>query len=190
VQAPIYDAFAVRLAKAVAGLTVGDGRDEGTRIGPLIDGAARRRICGLIDSAVSGGARIMTGGGGAPVPGGQFLAPTVLSGVSHDMEIARTEIFGPVAPLIRFDTESEAIALANDSIHGLAAYVFDRDPDRLVRVTEALEAGMIGVNTGQISTELAPFGGVKQSGLGREGGQPGIEDYLELKFLCAQVQDA
>ncbi|MBL9048444.1 MAG: aldehyde dehydrogenase family protein, partial [Tabrizicola sp.] len=135
VQAPIYDAFAVRLAKAVAGLTVGDGRDEGTRIGPLIDGAARRRICGLIDSAVSGGARIMTGGGAAPVPGGQFLAPTVLSGVSHDMEIARTEIFGPVAPLIRFDTESEAIALANDSIHGLAAYVFDRDPDRLVRVT-------------------------------------------------------
>jgi succinate-semialdehyde dehydrogenase / glutarate-semialdehyde dehydrogenase len=188
VQSAVYDEFAARLATAVSQLKVGDGQSSSVQMGPLIDASSRQRVEQLITEACSAGARVLVGGGRADDDAGNYLAPTVLVDVSQSMLITRTEIFGPVAPLIRFDTEAEAVAMANDSIHGLAAYVFDSDADRLVRVAEALEVGMVGVNTGLISTEVAPFGGVKQSGLGREGGMTGIEDYQELKYVCTQLR--
>jgi succinate-semialdehyde dehydrogenase/glutarate-semialdehyde dehydrogenase len=183
VQSSVYDDFAARLVAAVAKLKVGSGFEEGVTQGPLIDDAAVRKVTSHIDDAVGKGARIASGG--APLaPGSRFFAPTVLTGVTPDMMVANEETFGPVAPLFRFNTEGEAIALANATEFGLAAYFYGRDIGRVWRVAEALEYGIVGINTGLISTEVAPFGGVKESGIGREGSKYGIEDYLEIKYLC------
>lgn len=181
----IYDEFCDKLTIAVKELKVGDGTEDGVMIGPLIDDGALRKVETLLEGAISDGAKVLTGG--VRVIGhGTFFQPTVLRGVSNTMKVVQEEIFGPVAPLVRFHSESEAVAMANDSIHGLASYVFASNPSVINRVTRALEAGMVGINTGVISTEVAPFGGVKQSGLGREGSQSGIEDYLETKYVCQQ----
>lgn len=181
VQAGVHDAFAERLAAKVAALKVGDGAGEGITQGPLITPAAVRKVETLIGEALAAGARLVLGGHRHPL-GGTFFEPTVLTGVTPAMAIAREEIFGPVATLTRFDTEAEAIALANDTEAGLAAYFYTRDLGRAFRVSEALEYGMVAVNEGILSTEVAPFGGMKQSGLGREGSKYGIEDYLEMKY--------
>ncbi len=186
VQAGIYDAFVERLAAAVNQLSVGNGLDAGVQQGPLVNAAALEKVERQIQQAVAQGARVACGGARHPL-GGSFFQPTVLANVSADMQVCRTETFGPVAPVIRFQTEAEAIRLANDTEYGLAAYFFTRDMARTWRVAEALEYGMVGVNAGVISTEVAPFGGVKQSGLGREGGAEGIEAYLETKYLCMTV---
>ncbi|WP_028710723.1 NAD-dependent succinate-semialdehyde dehydrogenase [Paracoccus pantotrophus] len=186
VQAGVHDAFVEKLAARVAALTVGDGQADGVAIGPLINQAALAKVEDHIADACAQGAAIAAGG--APhALGGTFFQPTVLSGMTLDMKIAREETFGPVAPVWRFETEEEAVALANASEFGLAGYFFSRDLGRVWRVAEALEVGMVGVNTGLISTEVAPFGGVKQSGLGREGSYYGIEDYLNVKYLCLSV---
>ena len=185
VQSGIYTAFAAALSDAVKGLTVGDGRQAGIAIGPLIDEAAARKVETLLADAVGQGARIAVGGQRAGA-GGTFFQPTVVAEVTAAMRLVQEEIFGPVAPLVRFATVEEAIALANASDHGLAGYLFSQSPATIERVTNAVEVGMLGINTGAISTELAPFGGVKQSGLGREGAQLGIEDYLETKYVCQQ----
>lgn len=181
----IYDDFCAQLVHAVKNLEVGEGMAKGVSVGPLIDAKALQKVEALLADAVKGGA-ICSIGGQRLNKTGNFFQPTVLREVSNDMSVVREEIFGPVAPLVRFHTEAEAIAMANDSIHGLASYVFASDPSRIERVTNDLEAGMVGINTGAISTEVAPFGGVKQSGLGREGAQLGIEDYLETKYVCQQ----
>ena len=183
VQSSVYDEFATRLAKAVEGLTVGSGLEAGVTQGPLIDMAAVEKVEAHINDAVSKGATVLTGGTRHP-SGGRFFTPTVLTGVTPDMVVARDETFGPVAPLFRFDTEQEAIELANRTEFGLAAYFYGRDIGRIWRVAEALEYGIVGINTGIISTEVAPFGGMKQSGIGREGSKYGIEDFLEIKYLC------
>ncbi|MBS0357222.1 MAG: NAD-dependent succinate-semialdehyde dehydrogenase [Proteobacteria bacterium] len=183
VQDGIYDAFAARLAEAAAALQVDDGLAAGAQVGPLINAAALAKVEGLVCDALAKGAHIVTGG--VPHPrGGLFYTPTVLAGITADMRIAREEIFGPVAPLFRFSTEEEAIALANDTPYGLAAYFYSRDIHRVWRVAEALEYGMVGINEGMISNEMAPFGGVKESGVGREGSRHGIDEYLEIKYLC------
>ena len=182
-QAGIHDAFAARLAQAVAALRVGPG-DAGAEIGPLISPAALAKVQAHVSDAVAKGAAIVTGGAALE---GTFFAPTVLTGVTAEMAVAREETFGPLAPVFRFDTEAEVIAAANDTEFGLASYVFTRDIARVWRVMEALEYGMVGINTGLISTEVAPFGGVKQSGLGREGSRHGIEDYLTMKYACLSV---
>ena len=183
VQASVYDAFAAKLAEAVKGLKVGDGREAGVTTGPLIDMKAVEKVEEHIQDALAKGARIVVGGKRHAL-GGSFFEPTVLADVTTDMAVTREETFGPVAPLFRFDTEEEAIRLANDTEFGLAAYFYARDIGRCWRVAEALEYGMVGINEGLISTEVAPFGGVKESGLGREGSKYGIEDYLEVKYLC------
>ena len=183
VQAGVYDAFVDRLVAAVAALKVGDGMAGGTTIGPLIDDAAVAKAEEHIADATAKGARVVAGGRRSVV-GDRFFEPTVLADVTQDMLITREETFGPVAPLIRFDTDADAIRLANDTPFGLAAYFYARDLKRVWTVAEAIEAGIVGVNTGIISTEVAPFGGVKLSGLGREGSSSGIEDYLELKYVC------
>jgi succinate-semialdehyde dehydrogenase/glutarate-semialdehyde dehydrogenase len=183
VQAGIHDAFADRLAKAVAALRVGPG-DEGSDIGPLITPAAVAKVEAHIADAYAKGAVVRTGGKRMD---GTFFAPTVLTGVTAAMTVAREETFGPLAPVFRFDTEAEVIAAANDTEFGLASYVYTRDMARVWRVMEGLEYGMVGVNTGLISTEVAPFGGVKQSGLGREGSRHGIEDYTDLKYACLDI---
>lgn len=183
VQDGIYDAFTEKLTAAVAALTVGAGDAEGTQIGPLIDGKAVEKVEEHIADALSRGARIALGGRRHPL-GGSFFEPTVLTDVTADMTVAREETFGPLAPLFRFHTEAEAIRLANSTESGLAAYFYSRDVHRVWRVAEALEYGIVGINEGLISTEVAPFGGVKESGLGREGSRYGIDDYLELKYLC------
>jgi len=183
VQSSVYDDFATRLARAVDKLKVGPGFDEGVSQGPLIDEAAVEKVESHIQDAVSKGASV-TRGGTRLQPGGRFFAPTVLTGVTPDMDIAREETFGPVAPLFRFGTEAEAIELANRTEFGLAAYFYGRDIGRVWRVAEALEYGIVGVNTGLISTEVAPFGGMKESGIGREGSKYGIEEYLEVKYIC------
>jgi len=183
VQASVYDAFSAKLVRAVEDLRVGSGFEEGITQGPLIDDAAVEKVRSHIADAVAKGARVARGG--EPLSRGpRFFAPTVLTNVTPDMAVAGEETFGPVAPLFKFNTEGEAIALANDTQYGLAAYFYGRDIGRIWRVAEALEYGMVGVNTGMISTELAPFGGVKESGIGREGSKYGIEDYLEMKYLC------
>ncbi|MBL8561161.1 MAG: NAD-dependent succinate-semialdehyde dehydrogenase [Gemmobacter sp.] len=182
-QAGIHDAFAARLAEAVAALRVGPG-DEGAEIGPLISPAALAKVQAHVADATAKGAQVVTGGAALE---GTFFAPTVLTGVTAEMAVAREETFGPLAPVFRFDTEAEVIAAANDTEFGLASYVFTRDVARVWRVMEALEYGMVGINTGLISTEVAPFGGVKQSGLGREGSRHGIEDYLTMKYACLSV---
>ena len=182
VQASVYDDFAARLAGAVDKLKVGPGLEEGITLGPLIDSAAVEKVEQHIQDALSKGASVLKGG--ARLGTGRFFAPTVLGDVTPDMDIAREETFGPVAPLFRFDTDEEAIALANDTEFGLAAYFYGRDIGRVWRVAEALEYGIVGINTGLISTEVAPFGGMKESGIGREGSKYGLDEYLEVKYLC------
>jgi len=183
VQSGVYDAFAAKLAAKVETMAVGDGFKAGVSIGPLIDEQGLAKVESHVADAVSKGARILTGG--KRVEGaGTFFTPTVLTGVTREMKVAREETFGPVAPLFRFDTVADVIAQANDTEFGLAAYFFAGDLKKVWRVAEALEYGMVGINTGLMSTETAPFGGIKQSGLGREGSRHGAEDYLEMKYLC------
>ena len=186
VQAGVYDAFAEKLAAAVNKLNVGDGLKAGITTGPLINKGAVDKVEEHIADVLSGGGKVLTGGKSHAL-GGTFFEPTVLTGVTNDMKVATEETFGPVAPLFKFDTEEEVIHLANNTIFGLASYFFARDVSRITRVQEALEYGMVGVNTGLISTEVAPFGGVKQSGLGREGSHHGIEDYMEMKYVCLSI---
>ncbi len=183
VQAPVYEAFTAKLVAAVSELRVGDGLRGPTDQGPLIDAQALAKVEEHISDAVAHGARVAYGGRRHPL-GGTFFQPTVLTNVRPEMMVAREETFGPVAPLFRFDTEGEAIRMANDTEFGLAAYFYTRDLARTWRVGEALEYGIVGVNTGLISTEVAPFGGVKESGMGREGSRYGILDYTEIKYLC------
>jgi len=180
VRAPIYDEFAERLTKKVSGLVVGDGLQEKATVGPLINDAATEKVLGHIDDARSRGA-VATVGGGAHSLGGHFVAPTVLTGTTEAMRIANEETFGPVAPLFRFESEEEAIALANSTPYGLAAYFYTEDIRRAWRVAERLEFGMVGCNTGSVSVEMAPFGGIKQSGFGREGSHFGIDEFLQVK---------
>ncbi len=182
-QDGIYDRFVDRLVAATAALKIGSGTTAGTDIGPLIDDKALAKVQEHIDDATAKGARVRTGGK-AHALGGRFFTPTVLSDVTADMLVSREETFGPLAPVFRFRDEAEVIAQANATPFGLAAYFFARDIGRIWRVAERIEAGIVGVNTGLISTEIAPFGGVKASGLGREGSKYGIEDYLEIKYLC------
>ncbi|MFJ1292635.1 NAD-dependent succinate-semialdehyde dehydrogenase [Paracoccus yeei] len=184
VQRGVYDAFAAKLAAKVAALKVGPGTDDGVQIGPMIEEKAIAKVEAHIADAVTKGATLLAGGTRL---GGLFFQPGVLTGVTTDMAVTREETFGPLAPLFVFDTEDEAVAMANDTIFGLAAYFYTRDFSRSVRVAEALEYGMVGHNTGAISNEVAPFGGVKQSGLGREGSHYGIEEYLETKYICSAV---
>ena len=186
VQAPVYAAFTERLVRAVAQLRVGDGLQGPTDQGPLIDASALAKVEQHVADALSKGAKIALGGKRHAL-GGTFFEPTVLTEVTPAMLAAREETFGPVAPLFRFETESEAIAMANDTEFGLAAYFYTRDLARSWRVAEALQYGMVGLNTGIFSTEVAPFGGVKESGIGREGSKYGILDYTEIKFLCVSL---
>lgn len=183
VQDGIYDALAKRLAERVATLKVGNGLDDGVQIGPMIDAGAVKKVEEHVGNAVAAGARILAGGKRHALGGG-FYEPTVLTDVTSSMAIAVEETFGPVMPLVRFRTEDEAISMANDTEFGLASYLFSKDASRIWRTAEAIESGMVGINTGLISTEVAPFGGVKQSGLGREGSQYGIDEFLEIKYLC------
>jgi succinate-semialdehyde dehydrogenase/glutarate-semialdehyde dehydrogenase len=183
VQDSVYDAFAEKLSAAVAKLNPANGLEAGATQGPLIDDKAVVKVEEHIDDALKKGARVVVGGH-RHAKGGRFFEPTVLADVTSSMMISREETFGPVAPLFRFKTEEEALALANDTEFGLAAYFYGRDIARVWRVAEGLESGMVGINTGLISTEVAPFGGVKESGLGREGSKYGMEEYLEVKYLC------
>jgi succinate-semialdehyde dehydrogenase/glutarate-semialdehyde dehydrogenase len=187
VQEGIYEAFATKLAAAVKTLKVGAGTEEGATQGPLIDAQALAKVEEHVADALAKGARLLAGGK-RHARGGTFFEPTVLADVTPAMRCAREETFGPVAPLFKFRDEDEAIALANATEFGLAGYFFSRDLGRVWRVAEALEYGMVGVNTGLISNEVAPFGGIKQSGIGREGSKYGIEDYLEIKYVCMAVQ--
>ncbi|UCV04167.1 NAD-dependent succinate-semialdehyde dehydrogenase [Dechloromonas denitrificans] len=186
VQAGIYEAFAAKLAEKTEALKVGPGDQPGVTQGPLINAAGLAKVEAHVADAVSKGARVLAGGARHAL-GGNFFQPTVLADVTREMKVAREETFGPVAPLFRFTTEAEAIAMANDTEFGLAAYFFSRNIGRCWRVGEALEYGMVGINTGLISNEVAPFGGIKQSGIGREGSKYGIEEYLEIKYLCFDV---
>ncbi len=186
VQSGIHDAFAARLAERVAGLAVGPGTEPGVVQGPLINAEALAKVEAHLADALAGGARVLTGGQ-RHARGGTFYEPTVLVGAHPGMRVAAEETFGPLAPIFRFDTEAEAVAMANDTEYGLAAYFYTRDLSRAFRVSEALEYGMVGLNTGLISTALAPFGGIKQSGFGREGARAGIEEYLETKYLCVGI---
>jgi succinate-semialdehyde dehydrogenase/glutarate-semialdehyde dehydrogenase len=183
VQDGVYDVFVERLAQAVNALQVGDGLEQGTVIGPLIDKNAVGKAEEHVADAVKKGAKVVAGGQRHAL-GGNFYTPTVLANATRDMAIFREETFSPVAPVFRFKTEAEAIEMANDTEFGLAAYFYGRDIGRVWRVAEALEYGMVGINEGLISTEVAPFGGVKESGNGREGSKYGIEDYMEMKYLC------
>lgn len=183
VQDGVYERFAAKLAEAVSQLKVGPGLAEGTNQGPLIDENAVRKVEEHIADAVSKGARILTGGKRHPL-GGTFFEPTILADVTPQMKVAREETFGPVAPLFRFHTEEEAIRMANDTEFGLAAYFYTESSSRVWRVGGALEYGIVGINTGLISTEVAPFGGMKASGMGREGSKYGIEEYVEIKYMC------
>ncbi|PYQ72938.1 MAG: NADP-dependent succinate-semialdehyde dehydrogenase I [Acidobacteria bacterium] len=183
VQDAVYDVFAEQLSVAVRKLKPAPGLEAGATQGPLIDDRAVEKVESHISDATSKGAKVLVGGTRHPL-GGRFFEPTVLTNVTPSMAIAREETFGPVAPLFRFRTEADAIALANDTESGLAAYFYGRDIGRIWRVAEALEYGIVGINTGLISTEVAPFGGVKESGLGREGSKYGMEEFLEIKYLC------
>jgi succinate-semialdehyde dehydrogenase/glutarate-semialdehyde dehydrogenase len=182
----VYDVFAQKLADAAAGLTVGRGTESGVALGPLINEAAVLKVESHIEDALTKGAKIATGGKRHALGHG-FFEPTVLTGVTPDMKVAKDETFGPLAPIFRFSSEEEVVHMANDTEFGLAAYFYSRDIGRVWRVAEALECGMVGVNTGLISNEVAPFGGVKQSGLGREGSHYGIDDYLVIKYLCIEA---
>ncbi|MBH3411899.1 MULTISPECIES: NADP-dependent succinate-semialdehyde dehydrogenase [Pseudomonas] len=184
VQDGVYDAFAQKLAAAVAKLKIGNGLEEGTTTGPLIDGKAVAKVQEHIEDAVGKGAKVLSGG---KLIEGNFFEPTILVDVPNTAAVAKEETFGPLAPLFRFKDEAEVIAMSNDTEFGLASYFYARDMSRVFRVAEALEYGMVGINTGLISNEVAPFGGIKASGLGREGSKYGIEDYLEIKYLCISV---
>ncbi|MGF1758570.1 NAD-dependent succinate-semialdehyde dehydrogenase [Photobacterium sagamiensis] len=177
----VYDEFTQKFVAEVKALEIGNGLNAGINIGPIIDQKAKNSINDLIRHTVDQGAKIVTGG--TPLDG-LFIEPTVLTDVSQDMDIVQQEIFGPVAPLIRFSHDEELIAMANDTIYGLASYFYSKDINRIWTVAEALEFGMVGINEGIISTEVAPFGGVKQSGIGREGGKQGIDEYMNVKYLC------
>ena len=184
VQAGVYDAFLEKFAAKVAGLKTGNGFEAGVNVGPLIDDAALQKVETHVADAIALGAKVLTGGKRMETAGGNFYEPTLLADATPQMLCSREETFGPVAPVFKFQTEAEAIALANATEFGLASYFYSRDIGRIFRVGEALEYGMVGINTGLISTAEVPFGGVKQSGLGREGGRQGIEDYVEVKYLC------
>jgi succinate-semialdehyde dehydrogenase / glutarate-semialdehyde dehydrogenase len=189
VQSGIYDRFASALVAAVKRLKVGPGLKDGVAIGPLITSQAIAKVETLVGDAVKKGAKVLTGGG-LDAAGPLFYEPSVVGDVTPDMEIVREEIFGPVAALVRFDTEADAIRLANDTPFGLAAYLFSQNLSRAWRVAEKLAAGMVGVNEGIFSNEVVPFGGVKESGLGREGGAEGLDEYLQTKYICLGAIDA
>ncbi len=189
VQSGIYDRFAAALVEAVKKLSVGPGMEAGTTIGPLINGEAIKKVETLVGDAVDKGAKVLFGGK-LDAAGPLFYRPSVVGDVTPDMEIVREEIFGPVAALVRFDTEDDAIRLANDTPFGLAAYLFSKNLSRAWRVAERLDAGMVGVNEGIFSNEVVPFGGVKESGLGREGAAEGLDEYLEIKYICLGAIDA
>jgi succinate-semialdehyde dehydrogenase/glutarate-semialdehyde dehydrogenase len=180
----VADEFGRRLAERLGGLRLGHGLDEGTQVGPLIDRPSLEKVTRLVDDAVARGARVLTGGRPAGPDGGWFYEPTVLADVSTDAGMMREEVFGPVAPLVPFDTEEEAVRWANDTEYGLVAYVFTESLDRGLRVSEALEVGMVGLNQGIVSNAAAPFGGVKESGIGREGGRAGIREFLDTKYVA------
>ncbi|GAD55037.1 NAD-dependent succinate-semialdehyde dehydrogenase [Limimaricola cinnabarinus] len=186
VQKGVYDEFAKRLKVAVEKLRVGDGLSDGTDLGPLIEASAIDKVRDHLKDALDHGATLLTGGEAHDL-GGQFFQPTVVTGAKQGMKVAHEETFGPFAPLFAFKDEDEVIEMANDTIFGLASYFYAKDLSRVTKVAEALEYGIVGVNTGIISTEVAPFGGVKQSGLGREGSRHGIDDYLEMKYICSSV---
>ncbi|WP_299852478.1 NAD-dependent succinate-semialdehyde dehydrogenase [uncultured Roseovarius sp.] len=187
VQAGVYDTFAAKLKDAVSKMKIGDGMEDGVALGPLINADAIDKVQEHVADAKSKGAEVILGGG-EPMEGtGYFLPPTIVTGCTQDMQVATDETFGPFAPLFKFENEDDVIAMANDTIFGLASYFYAKDLSRVYKVAETLEYGIVGVNTGIISTEVAPFGGVKQSGLGREGSHHGIEDYLEMKYICMSV---
>ena len=186
VQDGVYDEFAEKFTKAVEALKVGDGLSDGTDLGPLIESSAVEKVQDHLADAMEKGAKILTGGNPHDL-GGLFFQPTIVANATPDMKVSTDETFGPFAPLFRFKDEDEVIKMANDTIFGLASYFYAKDLSRVYKVAEALEYGIVGVNTGIISTEVAPFGGVKQSGLGREGSHHGIEDYLEMKYVCMSV---
>jgi succinate-semialdehyde dehydrogenase/glutarate-semialdehyde dehydrogenase len=186
VQSSVYDAFAEKLAAKVSAMKVGDGFEPGVNTGPLIAEKAVAKVEEHIADALDKGASVLVGGK-RDVLGGLFFQPTILTGVTSNMKIAREETFGPVAPLFRFDTEDEVIAMANKTEFGLGSYFYAKDLSRVFRVAEALEYGMVGINTGLITTEVAPFGGIKQSGQGREGSKYGLDDYVEIKYLCLSI---
>jgi len=183
VQDAVYDAFAAKLAEKIRALKVGKGTEPGVTIGPLIDEQGLRKVEEHVADAVAQGAKVVLGGHRHAL-GGRFFEPTLITGMKSSMKVAREETFGPVAPLFRFQDDAEAIRLANASEFGLCAYFYSRDVGRIFRAAEAIESGIVGVNVGIISNEVAPFGGVKQSGLGREGSKYGIEDFLEIKYVC------
>jgi succinate-semialdehyde dehydrogenase/glutarate-semialdehyde dehydrogenase len=182
VQDSVYDQFVEKLVKATAALQVGDGMGESVQIGPLVNKQAVSDVDALVQASVEAGARVALGGGGHAL-GGCFYEPTILTEVTSDMAVFRNEIFGPVAPVTRFSDEAEVIAMANDTEFGLASYFYTRDIGRVWRVAEALDYGIVGINEGIISNEMAPFGGVKESGSGREGSKYGMDDYLEIKYM-------
>ncbi|NND68531.1 MAG: NAD-dependent succinate-semialdehyde dehydrogenase [Halioglobus sp.] len=184
VQESVFDAFAEKLVAAVNQLKIGNGADDGVTIGPLINDAAFEKVSEILGEATGKGARVLCGGGGTPEPGKNYFEPTVLADVDDTMDVYNEEIFGPIAPLFKFKSEEEAIRIGNDTPFGLSAYFYARDVGRIWRVSEGLDYGIVGVNEGIISTEVAPFGGVKESGIGREGSKYGIDDYLEIKYLC------
>jgi len=186
VHSSVMEEFARRLADRMGALTIGRGTEDGVEVGPLIDAKQRDKVAGLVDDAVARGARVLTGGKVAD-GNGYFYPPTVLADVPRDARVQSEEIFGPVAPLTSFDTDDEAVALANHTEFGLVSYVFTADLNRALRVCERLETGMIGLNQGMVSNPAAPFGGVKQSGLGREGGRVGIDEYLETKYVAVAL---
>ncbi|WP_306127421.1 NAD-dependent succinate-semialdehyde dehydrogenase [Roseovarius sp. MMSF_3350] len=186
VQAGVYDAFAEKLKDRVSQMKVGDGLEDGTELGPLINPEASEKVVEHIEDAKVKGGKVILGGADGEMDG-NFFQPTILTGVTQDMKVSQEETFGPLAPLFKFEDEDDVIAMANDTIFGLASYFYAKDLSRVYKVAEALEYGIVGVNTGIISTEVAPFGGVKQSGLGREGSHHGIDDFLEMKYVCMSV---
>ena len=187
VQAGVYDAFAAKLKDATSKMKIGNGMDDGVVLGPLINADAIEKVQEHVADATAKGGEVILGGGDPMQGEGYFLPPTIITGCTQDMQVAQDETFGPMAPLFKFENEDDVIAMANDTIFGLASYFYAKDLSRVYKVAEALEYGIVGVNTGIISTEVAPFGGVKQSGLGREGSHHGIEDYLEMKYICMSV---
>jgi succinate-semialdehyde dehydrogenase/glutarate-semialdehyde dehydrogenase len=183
VQAGVYDALAARIVERVAKLRVGNGLEEGVNLGPLIDAGGVEKVEEHVADALGKGARLLAGGHRHAL-GGNFYEPTVLADATSAMRIAHEETFGPVMPLFRFETDDEAVAMANDTEFGLAAYLYSRDAARIWRTAARIESGMVGINCGLMSNEVAPFGGIKQSGLGREGSHLGIDEYVEVKYLC------
>ncbi|MFT4520703.1 MAG: succinate-semialdehyde dehydrogenase/glutarate-semialdehyde dehydrogenase [Halioglobus sp.] len=184
VQESVFDAFTEKLLVAVRALKIGNGADDGVTIGPLINDDAFEKVSAIVDQATANGAKVLIGGKGTTAQGENFYEPTVLVDVDDTMDVYNEEIFGPIAPLFKFKTEEEAIRIGNDTPFGLSAYFYSRDIGRIWRVSEGLDYGIVGINEGIISTEVAPFGGMKESGIGREGSKYGIDDYLEIKYLC------